>query len=150
MIDRIGDAVERELGRLGPAAGVGKIAERWRDAVGDAIAQNAQPVRVNRDGTLVVHTSSSAWAFELTQLAPSIGERLDDLAPRGLKFIPGPLTGTTEPPPADAAPARVEPSPEDVAGAAGIAAPIEDEKLRKLVARAAAASLARARADRRF
>jgi hypothetical protein len=44
----------------------------------------------------------------------------------------------------------VEPSAEDARIAAEIAAPIGDEMLRKLVARAAAASLAKARDDHSF
>ena len=47
-------------------------------------------------------------------------------------------------------PAAVEPSAEDADAGARIAAAIEDEMLRKLVARAAAASLAKARTDRSF
>jgi hypothetical protein len=44
--------------------------------------------------------------------------------------------------------AIVEPSREDVATAAALASPIEDENLRKVVAKAAALSLASVAADR--
>src|SRR3712207_8602350 len=37
--------------------------------------------RVARDGTVHVHTSSSAWAFELTQLEGRVREALADAAP---------------------------------------------------------------------
>ena len=43
--------------------------------------------------------------------------------------------------------AEVRSTPEEAAAGAGIAAGIEDEELRRLVARAAAASLARGRRD---
>ena len=42
------------------------------------VAANAWPARIARDGTLHVNTSSSAWAFELGQLAPTILERLSE------------------------------------------------------------------------
>jgi hypothetical protein len=44
----------------------------------------------------------------------------------------------------------LQPSAEDLDAAAALAAEIDDEKLRKLVARAAAASLAKARSGRSF
>jgi hypothetical protein len=93
-----------------------------------------------------VATSSSAWAFELTHLAPSIldrlRERLGESAPASLKFAPGPLP--------EAGPAPVETSKRivpvvseaDRAERARIAATIEDAALRDAVARAAEASLA--------
>ena len=65
MIERIGNEVERELGRFGPAAGMAELLRAWPDAVGEEIARNAWPARIARDGTLHVATSSSAWAFEL-------------------------------------------------------------------------------------
>jgi Dna[CI] antecedent, DciA len=117
----------------------------WPDAVGDQIARNAWPARVARDGTLHVHTSSSAWAFELQQLEADIQERLGALAPKRLRFAVGPLPERSHDD-VRAVRARVPaPTPADVDTAAKLAAEIDDEKLRNLVARAAAASLARAR-----
>lgn len=129
------------------------VVTAWPAAVGDAIARNAWPARIGRDGTLHVSTSSSAWAFELTQLAPELlarlAERLPESAPKALRFVPGPLPenpaqggGTTAPPPS------VDPTPEERALASAFSDEIEEEELRKLVARAAAASLARQRSDR--
>jgi hypothetical protein len=95
-----------------------------------------------------VHTSSSAWAFELTQLEGTIREKLGELAPPKLRFAPGPLP---EPLTAaeDASSANApEPSPDDRSRASELAASIADEKLRNLVARAAAASLAGSRSRR--
>jgi hypothetical protein len=142
----IEDEVRRELSRFGPAAGLGEIVEAWPECVGAGIAANAWPARLARDGSLHVATSSSAWAFELTHLAPSIldrlRERLGESAPASLKFAPGPLP--------EAGPAPVETSKRivpvvseaDRAEGARIAATIEDAALRDAVARAAEASLA--------
>ncbi len=147
---RLSDEVKRELLRFGPQAGLGKIVEAWPSAVGEAIARNAWPARIARDGTLHVHASSSAWAFELAQLENDIKERLGELAPPRVRFVPGPLP-EPEPPGADEAVATApEPSVEDAEQGAELAASIADEKLRNLVARAAAASLAKARTSRIF
>jgi hypothetical protein len=153
-MERIGSNVERELGRFGVAGSIGRLVEVWPEAVGEAVARNAWPARVARDGTLIVNTSSSAWAFELSHLAPTLLERLRETAaeaaPRALRFAPGPLP-EAEPAPLDAAAAaRPAPSPEIAAQAALLTAEIADEELRELVARAAAASLASAASDRPF
>jgi hypothetical protein len=152
-MERLGDDVSRELRRFGPQGAMADVVEAWPDAVGEAIARNAWPARVARDGTLHVSTSSSAWAFELAHLAPELLARLAGVlresAPKALKFSPGPLPespaqggGTTAPnPPPD-------PTPEERALAGQMSAEIEDEQLRELVARAAAASLAGRRSDR--
>jgi hypothetical protein len=120
--------------------------------VGEAIARNAWPARVARDGTLLVNTSSSAWAFELTQLRTTIADRLreelGDGAPRALRFAPGPLPEPATVDPATRAPRPPVPSEEQRAQAAEAAAAIEDPQLRELVARAAAVSLATAASGR--
>jgi Dna[CI] antecedent, DciA len=149
-MERIGPEVKRELSRFGPQAGLGKVVERWPHAVGDAIARNAWPARVQRDGTLVVHASSSAWAFELSQLEPTIRDHLAELAPPRIRFVPGPLPEADAPPPVQATHELPPPSLEEVRQGHLLAADIDDEDLRELVARAAAASLAKARSDRVF
>jgi hypothetical protein len=145
---RIGDDVQRELKRFGPVGAMAEIVRAWPTAVGDSIARNAWPARVSRDGTLHVATSSSAWAFELGLLEAGIREQLEAAlgadAPLRLRFAPGRLP---EPPREEAVEGRIgppEPTPEEEREAADLAAPIEDENLRKVVAKAAAASLARA------
>jgi hypothetical protein len=145
---RIGDGIRQELGRFGPAGAMAEIVDAWPGAVGDSIARNAWPARVSRDGTLHVATSSSAWAFELGLLEADIRRRLEaalgDDAPRRLRFAPGRLP---EPAAEEASsqPRRPsEPSVEHRRQADHIAASIEDEKLRKIVAKAAAASLEKA------
>ena len=150
-MDRLADGVRTELARFGPQAAIGQIAEAWADAVGERIARNAWPARIARDGTLHVNTSSSTWAFELEHLTTTIRERLGDLAPRKLRFAPGPLPEAETPHSQERDPRDLpRPTADDLGAAAELAAGIDDEKLRKLVARAAAASLSRARSDPAF
>jgi hypothetical protein len=144
-MERIGDAVNKEVQRFGHHGAIGDVVKVWAASVGEQIARNAWPARVGRDGVLFVHTSSSAWAFELSQLESDIRSRLGDAAPEKIRFAPGPLPEHDPSSSDESVPTPVEPSAEDAETAAKIAAPIDDEMLRKLVARAAAASLAKAR-----
>ena len=141
----LGDDVKRELSRFGPAAGMGELVEAWPAAVGETIARNAWPARVSRDGTLHVNTLDSIWAFELTNRAADIAPRLGVDA---VRFAPGPLPEA----PAEALPGASDRAiaPSNAVRAEGerLAAGIEDENLRKIVARAAAASLSRRLSDR--
>jgi hypothetical protein len=148
MMERIGDAVRSELGRFGTAGPMADLVELWPRAVGDTIAANAWPARFTRDGILVVHTSASAWAFELTQLEATLRERLGEQAPTRLKFVVGPLPEPAADAGDEARERRPEPSPDDVARAAELVVDLDDENLRNLVSRAASLSLARARIDR--
>ena len=151
-MDPIGDQVRRELGKHGPQAGMAELLAAWPAAVGEGIARNAWPARFQRDGTLLVHVTSSAWAFELAQLAPTILERLradvPEAAPKALKFVPGPLPELPVDEGAETRPAPPRPTSQHEAAAAELVTPIEDENLRKLVAKAAALSLARGPDDR--
>jgi hypothetical protein len=157
-VDRVGDEIAKELARSGsrdaiPLAAVTAI---WPQVVGAAVARRAWPLRMARDGTLHVATESATWANELTLLGDEIGERLTSSlgadAPTRLRFAVGPIPEPEEPPPVvepgRAAPAEV--SPEAASEAAAAAAAIDDPELRELVARAARASLVRARSGRSF
>jgi hypothetical protein len=152
--ERIGDEVRRELGRFGPAAGMAELVSAWPGLAGEQIARNAWPARIARDGTLHVATSSSAWAFELAQLAPQLLERLRSAlgegAPQALRFAPGKLPEPAESEPGAAVGERSDPSPEHRELASALTEPIEDESLREVVAKTAAMSLARAADDRSF
>ena len=149
-MDRVGDAVRRELRRFGPAAGMAPLVEAWAAAVGPDIARNAWPARLARDGTLHVHTTDSIWAFELKSRAEEIRNRLGGHAPPRLAFAPGPIPEPLEPA-ADASKARVpKPDAAHVAKADSLVRVIRDEDLRKVVAKAAALSLAHADNDRSF
>jgi hypothetical protein len=149
-MERVRDAIRRELGRFGPAEGMAPLVEAWPVAVGELIARNAWPARLARDGTLHVHTTDSIWAFELKSRAEEIRDRLGELAPPRLAFAPGPIPEPVETLSEDAGPAVVEPGPEHVAEADSLARVIRDEDLRKVVAKAAALSLAKASDDRSF
>jgi hypothetical protein len=151
-MDRIGDAVRRELGRFGTTGEMADLVGAWPEAVGETVARNAWPARISRDGVLHVNAGSSAWAFELQQLESEIVGQLREVlgkaAPARLRFVPGRLPE----PPVPAEEHRVTPLPEatleQAREARDWAAEIESEDLRKSVEKAARASLARA-ADRR-
>ncbi len=154
-MERIDKEVHRTLAASGGGTGLAlaEITAAWPAAVGDAVARQAWPQRVARDGTLHVATSSATWAFELDRLAPEIGERLSGAlgpaAPPKLRFKVGPIPeppSTADEVSADPVPA----SPEVVSKADSLTSEIQDPDLRELVARAARASLARARSDRDF
>jgi hypothetical protein len=150
MVGDLGKSVRRELDKLGTRGEIVDLVRAWPGAVGEQIARNAWPARVSRDGTLHVATSSSAWAFELGQLEADIRRQLGALAPKRLRFAPGPLPEGHETDPKLAKPAPPQPTPEEWAEAERLGAQIESEELRNLVTRAAAASLAKARSDRSF
>jgi predicted nucleic acid-binding Zn ribbon protein len=153
-MERLGDSLRDELTRLGPEAGIADVLVVWPESVGTMVAANAWPARIARDGTLYVNTSSSAWAFELGHLAPTILERLvenlGESAPKALRFAVGHLP---EPSPEELGEARTEvpePGVEALQRAAELAAAIDDEELRKRVQRAAALGLSSSPSDRRF
>ena len=158
MMERIGREVERELSRSGGghALALAEITSVWARAVGETVARQAWPLRLGRDGTLHVATTSATWAFELDRLSPEIHQRLaaaaGDAAPRKLRFRVGPV-----PEPGANAEQTAEPTelgflstPEVAAEAASVTSVIEDLELRELVARAARASLSGARSGRHF
>jgi Dna[CI] antecedent, DciA len=146
--DPIGHEVRRELDRFGPAGKMGEIVSVWPEAVGAAIAANAWPARVARDGTLHVHTASSTWAFELAQLSDSVlsrlRERLGDDSPAALRFAVGPLPELGEKVAKLRDESASEPTARQLEEGERIAAPIADPALRETVARAVSASLAAA------
>jgi hypothetical protein len=151
-MERIGDDVRRELDRFGTAGLMGDLVAAWPTAVGETIATNAWPARLARDGTLHVATSSSAWAFELTQLADEVAtrlrEELGETAPARLRFAPGPLPEMSPTTSTGRPVEPLEPTLEHAREARSWAATIESQELRKTVEKAARASLARRSADR--
>jgi predicted nucleic acid-binding Zn ribbon protein len=148
-MEPIGPAVRRELGRFGPAAGMSELVAVWPEAVGEAIARNAWPARIARDGTLHVATGSASWAFELAQLEGELLERLraaaGEAAPKRLRFAVGRVP---EPVPEAEIRTGIAPSADDVAAGTRLAAEIEAEELREVVAEAVARGLARGRSGR--
>jgi hypothetical protein len=156
-MERIGKNVERELSRSGRGhvLALAGITAAWPQAVGESVARQAWPLRVGRDGTLHVATTSATWAFELDRLAPEIAARLGAVlgaeAPSALRFRVGPVPEPGAPEPSAGAPREDSgATPETSAEAASLASAIDDPELRDLVSRAARASLSRARSDRDF
>jgi hypothetical protein len=151
-MERIGRDVRRELDRFAPASGLADLVAAWPDAVGAEVARNAWPARIARDGTLHVATSSSAWAFELAQLADDVLARLRDrlgaATPPTLRFAVGKvpeLSETGVPTPLE--PPR-EPTSDDRARASEIASTIANEELREVVEKAVARGLVSRSDDR--
>ena len=135
---QLGDDVRQQLQRFGPAAGMPELVELWPEAVGETIARNAWPARIARDGTVHVNTADSVWAFELTSSAPEIAERL---GVEQVRFAPGRLPEASAETSDEVEKAPRAPSAEGLRQGERLAATIEDENLRKVVARAAALSL---------
>jgi Dna[CI] antecedent, DciA len=140
-VEPLGREIESELERFGgPQAGMAELLARWPATVGAAIARNAWPARIGRDGTVHVNTADSIWAFELGQRGAEMAARL---GVKRLRFAPGPLP---EPDP-ERPDTRVEATAEEIELARAIAAAIGDENLRESVQKAVSFSLARGRGD---
>jgi len=69
-------AVEALTRRLEPVTPLAAIQRAWPDAVGPAIAAEAEPV-AERAGAVTVQCRSAVWAQELTLLAPQVVDRLN-------------------------------------------------------------------------
>lgn len=145
LADAVGDQLDRLGGAPQGSVGIAAVTQVWEAAVGATIARHAWPSRIRRDGTLVVHASSSTWAFELTHLEETVRGRLGEAAPAKMAFVVGPLPEGGAESRAGAEQDRSPPTPSDAAEGAALAAAISDLELRETVARAAAASLAAAR-----
>jgi hypothetical protein len=157
-MERIGEEVQRELARGGSrdAIPLASVTAVWPQAVGDAVARKAWPLRLARDGTLHVAAASATWANELTllqdEILAALRAKLGDESPSTLRFAVGPISEPERPPEPVGAPApeTVEVPPEVAREADAAAAEIGDPELRELVARAARASLLRGRSGRHF
>jgi len=144
-MDHVGNDVARELARFGPGSGLSPLVDVWAAAVGPEIARNAWPARLARDGTLHVNARDSIWAFELTARSGEIRTRLGELAPPRISFAPGPLAEVVPDSSEHLRRGPPDPSPEHLAKAESLVRGIRDEDLRKVVAKAIAASLSDAR-----
>jgi hypothetical protein len=155
-MERLDATVRTALQGAGvPDAGsLAEVTHAWPAAVGDAIARAAWPQRITRDGTLLVATTSATWAFELGHLADEILAKITaemgQNPPTAIRFRPGAVPA----PPAPAAGEQPQPAfqadPDTQRLAARLTAAMTDDELRETIARAAAASLARAASGRRF
>jgi hypothetical protein len=153
-MDGIDGEIREMLSRFGPQAGMPETLAAWPDAVGPMVAANAWPARIGRDETLHVNTASSAWAFELGQLAPEIlsrlTEKLGESAPKALRFAVGHLPDPSTEAIAETRTDVPEPTEQALRLAAELVAGIEDEELRNRMQRAAALGLSISPSDRCF
>lgn len=78
----LGAAVERMRDELAPQTVLAEVQRIWPQAVGDAIAGEAQPT-AERGGVLTISCSASVWAQELDLMAPAILERLNQALATG-------------------------------------------------------------------
>ncbi len=153
-MERLEREIRKELSRFGPQGGMPEVLAAWPEAVGQMVADNAWPARIARDRTLHVNTSSSAWAFELAQLAPTILDRLRELlgegAPKVLRFAVGHLPEPAGELALQTPGEGVKPTPKALQTAHDLTAGIDDDTLRERVARAAALGLSRPSSDSPF
>ncbi len=78
---RLGDTIDRVLGRLGtpPRAGVEAAFERWSEVVGESMAARTRPVAIDGE-TLVVACDEPALTTHVRFLEPQLVDRLAELA----------------------------------------------------------------------
>jgi predicted nucleic acid-binding Zn ribbon protein len=73
---RISAALDRLTPELEPATTLARVQARWPDAVGAAIAAEAEPIS-EREGVVTVVCKSAVWAHELELLGPDLVVRLN-------------------------------------------------------------------------
>ncbi len=73
---RLGIALAELSDRLAPATTLARVQARWPDAVGPAVAEEAEPVS-ERDGLVTVACRSAVWAQELDLLGRDLVARLN-------------------------------------------------------------------------
>ena len=80
------------LRRSAPHTELASVQTVWREAVGEAIAAEAEPVS-EAGGVLTVRCRSATWAEELSlmegELLRRLGERLGERSPSSLKVLVG-------------------------------------------------------------
>jgi predicted nucleic acid-binding Zn ribbon protein len=72
----VGVAIDGIRDELAPQTLLAGVQRAWREAVGAAIAAEAQPT-AERGGVLTISCSASVWAHELDLMGPTIVERLN-------------------------------------------------------------------------
>jgi predicted nucleic acid-binding Zn ribbon protein len=99
------DAVETLLSRMGwtEQVEVAAVTARWRDVIGDQIANHCEPLGFE-EGKLTVRASSSAWATQLAIMSGQIRHRINEefgrdivaelvvLGPAARSWVKGPRT----------------------------------------------------------
>ncbi len=72
----------RQLGWKQPLS-IGGVIGRWREVVGDQIADHCIP-ETFEEGVLVVRTDSTAWATQIRLLTPQLDRRLAEEVGEGV------------------------------------------------------------------
>ena len=93
----IAESLRAVRARAEPRTLLGAAQTSWREAVGERIAREAQPVR-EREGVLTIACSAATWSQELDLLQNDLLERLNrELEPRRvekLRFVVGESSGS--------------------------------------------------------
>jgi predicted nucleic acid-binding Zn ribbon protein len=76
----IGSVLEElAVGRsLAAGLALGRLARRWRDVVGERLAEESAPLRLD-GGLLLVRVSSAAWATQVTFLAGAVAKEANGI-----------------------------------------------------------------------
>ena len=81
---------QRVIGESTPVLGLLDLVQKWPDIVGDFVAEQAYPLRLQKH-TLVVKASSSVWAQELqmmsVRLIAAIQEKCPNLPVKKLRIV---------------------------------------------------------------
>jgi predicted nucleic acid-binding Zn ribbon protein len=72
----LADAIERLRRETAPPTLLAKVQERWSDAVGLPVAEEAMPV-AERDGIVTISCRSAVWTAELSMLSETLLEGLN-------------------------------------------------------------------------
>ena len=92
----VGGAIGALTHQLAPATLLADVQRAWPEAVGEAVAAQAEPTG-ERDGVLVVTCSAAVWAQELDLMATELVGRLNATlgrdAVRGLRCRTTPSRG---------------------------------------------------------
>ncbi|WP_246465051.1 DUF721 domain-containing protein [Ruania alkalisoli] len=76
------DALARQLGWSRPLS-IGGVIGRWREVVGDQIADHCTPETFD-EGVLIVRADSTAWATQIRLLIPQLDRRLAEEVGEGV------------------------------------------------------------------
>ncbi len=143
---RLLDRAMRAKGQ-GPDPALAPIRDVWAAAVGDAVAAVAQPLRRSRAGVLTIACADASWATELQgrsdDLVDRVRERLSSEAGpvTGLRFVVSERPIFLERATKEVVRPR-SPTPAQSKEAERLVAGVADPELRRILARAAAATLA--------
>lgn len=147
MVDSVASAL-RSLGLTDHARRI-QLRALWRAAVGDPVAQRAQPWSFNR-GVLVLRTQSAAWQNELTFLKATLIQKVNEAAGhawvRDIRVVSGPLETFTDAPQPPLSP----PEEKDIRDVQRCAQTIEDPELRRSFGNLMLSERRRQRSGRRF